>query len=122
MEVREGEANLSNEKGDCVTIMTVHGSKGLDFPIVFVPRLSAKINYNKSRMLFHPGEGVALSMKTPFQQEESFMYNYLRRQEKFRTFAEEKRRNLILYFLLMTLREKRVPNMVHYGLRYLLFY
>ncbi len=91
MEVREGEANLSSEKGNCVTIMTVHGSKGLDFPIVFVPRLSAKINYNKSRMLFHPGEGIALSMKTPFQQEESFMYNYLRRQDKLRTFAEEKR-------------------------------
>ena len=91
MEVREGEANLSSEKGDCVTIMTVHGSKGLDFPIVFVPLLSAKINYNKSHMLFHPIEGIALSMKTPFQQEESFMYNYLRRQEKFRTFAEEKR-------------------------------
>ena len=91
MEVREGEANLSSEKGNCVTIMTVHGSKGLDFPIVIVPCLSAKINYNKSRMLFHPGEGIALSMKTLFKQEESFMYHYLRRQDKLRTFAEEKR-------------------------------
>jgi len=91
MEVREGEANLSSEKGNCVTIMTVHGSKGLDFPIVFIPRLSAKINYNKSRILFHPGEGIALSMKTLFKQEESFMYNHLKRQDKFRTFAEEKR-------------------------------
>ncbi|MFA4839094.1 MAG: UvrD-helicase domain-containing protein, partial [Candidatus Neomarinimicrobiota bacterium] len=78
IEVREGEANLSSETGDAVTIMTVHASKGLDFPIVFVPFLSSKFNVNKDRLVFHPGEGLALSLKTPFDEGQSFLYKYLK--------------------------------------------
>ena len=91
IEVREGEANLSSETGDAVTIMTVHASKGLDFPIVFVPFLSSKFNVNKDRLVFHPSEGLALSLKTPFDEGQSFLYKYLKNRDGKRSQAEEKR-------------------------------
>lgn len=91
MEVREGEANLSSERGDSVTIMTIHASKGLDFPIVFIPFLSSKFKNNTDRLVFYPKEGIALSMKTPFSNSESFMFKYLKKRESARAIAEEKR-------------------------------
>ena len=36
---REGEARLDSESADVVTIMTIHGSKGLEFPVVILPDL-----------------------------------------------------------------------------------
>ncbi|PIS29955.1 MAG: hypothetical protein COT43_02840, partial [Candidatus Marinimicrobia bacterium CG08_land_8_20_14_0_20_45_22] len=91
IEVREGEANLSSETGDAVTIMTIHASKGLDFPIVFVPFLSSKLNINKDRLVFHQGEGMALSLKMPFDDRQSFLYKYLKTRDDKRSQAEEKR-------------------------------
>jgi ATP-dependent helicase/nuclease subunit A len=40
--VREPEAAMAAEDADVVTIMTVHKSKGLEYPIVFVPQLSRR--------------------------------------------------------------------------------
>jgi ATP-dependent helicase/nuclease subunit A len=40
----EGEAGLDPSQGEVVQIMTVHASKGLEFPMVFVPDLSAGFN------------------------------------------------------------------------------
>ncbi|SNU08291.1 DNA helicase/exodeoxyribonuclease V, subunit A [Lachnospiraceae bacterium] len=37
-----GEASLSERMGDSVTIMSIHKSKGLEFPVVFVSRLGQK--------------------------------------------------------------------------------
>jgi len=91
IEVREGEANLSSETGNAVAIMTVHASKGLDFPIVFVPFLSSKFNVNKDRLVFHPGEGMALSLKAPFDDNQSFLFKYLKNRDGKRLKAEEKR-------------------------------
>ena len=43
-EVDFGEANILDENADVVRIMTVHKSKGLEFPICFVCGLSKKFN------------------------------------------------------------------------------
>ena len=39
-EIDYGEADTAGENDDVVRIMTIHKSKGLEFPVVFVPGLA----------------------------------------------------------------------------------
>ena len=58
-------------QADSVRIMTVHGSKGLEFPVVFLARLGGKNNTDDSRkrLLFHHEAGIGLSLCDPQAQE-----------------------------------------------------
>lgn len=47
----EGEADIDISLGGAVQIMTVHQSKGLEFPMVFVPDLAAVFNLGERDML-----------------------------------------------------------------------
>lgn len=42
-ELKESEAATFSEEDDAVRLLTVHASKGLDFPIVFVPEIAAAL-------------------------------------------------------------------------------
>ncbi len=56
----ESEAQLDAEYADVVTIRTVHGSKGLEFPVVFVPDTNGRLTRNTSDLiLYHPEVGLA---------------------------------------------------------------
>ena len=60
--VEEGEANLSGENDDSVKIMTIHKSKGLEYPVVFVGAMGKKMNMadvSKS-IIIHPDLGVGV--------------------------------------------------------------
>lgn len=48
----EGEADIDISLGGAVQIMTVHQSKGLEFPMVFVPDLGASFNYGERESIF----------------------------------------------------------------------
>ncbi len=61
-EIEMGEAGSGMEEEDVVKIMTIHKSKGLEFPVVFVSGLSKKFNrmdLNKS-VLCHPELGIGM--------------------------------------------------------------
>ncbi len=57
-EVEIGQANLTNENDDVVRIMTIHKSKGLEFPVVIIPNLS--------KNLIKPGKKPLLEMDKDF--------------------------------------------------------
>ena len=61
-EVDFGEADVIGENEDVVRLMTIHKSKGLEFPVVFVAGISKKFNENDSRdkMAIHPDMGLGL--------------------------------------------------------------
>ena len=61
-EVDFGEADVTGENEDVVRIMTIHKSKGLEFPVVFVAGLSKQFNEMDSRdkMALHPDMGLGL--------------------------------------------------------------
>lgn len=57
-----GEADMTGENEDVVRIMSIHKSKGLEFPIVFVSGLGKNFNRQdvRSRMVLHPEFGLGL--------------------------------------------------------------
>ncbi|MCR4901687.1 MAG: helicase-exonuclease AddAB subunit AddA [Butyrivibrio sp.] len=62
-EVDYGEANILDEHADVVRIMSIHKSKGLEFPIVFMAGLSKRFNMRDltGDMLVDVDMGVGLS-------------------------------------------------------------
>lgn len=63
-EVDMGEADTMSENDDVVRIMSIHKSKGLEFPIVFVADMEKKYNLRDAaeRVNFHVKFGVGLDM------------------------------------------------------------
>ncbi len=61
-EVDFGEADITGENEDAVRLMTIHKSKGLEFPVVFVAGISKQFNESDSRdkMTIHPDMGLGL--------------------------------------------------------------
>ncbi len=59
-DVDYAEAAVSGEQEDIVRIMSIHKSKGLEFPVVFVSGLSKQFNMQdqRSSILFHADYGV----------------------------------------------------------------
>ena len=61
-EVDFGEADIIGENEDVVRLMTIHKSKGLEFPVVFVSGISKKFNEMdaKDKIAIHPDMGLGL--------------------------------------------------------------
>ena len=61
-EVDFGEADVTGENEDVVRLMTIHKSKGLEFPVVFVSGISKQFNESdsKDKMAIHPDMGLGL--------------------------------------------------------------
>lgn len=57
--MRESEAPL--DSADAVKLMTVHASKGLEFPVVALPCLGGQLLRNTDRLVYHPSYGVAFN-------------------------------------------------------------
>ena len=62
-----GEAGITGENEDAVRIMTIHKSKGLEFPIVLVGGLGKSFNRQdtRSRVVIHPELGLGVDFVDP---------------------------------------------------------
>ncbi|MBP5294704.1 MAG: helicase-exonuclease AddAB subunit AddA [Lachnospiraceae bacterium] len=103
-EVEEGEANVETEKDDVVRIMTMHGSKGLEFPIVFLPKMEQKCKSDSgvptnSRL----GIGIHATDLAAREQYETYYENVLKARNKVEARGEELR---VLYVAMTRAREK----------------
>jgi ATP-dependent helicase/nuclease subunit A len=102
-QVDYGEANTSDEMGDAVRLMSIHKSKGLEFPVVIVAGMGKRFNTQDihSQMVIHQDLGIgvdAVYLKERMQaptflkksrmrqdwkiSERSFGYSMLRLQEQ----------------------------------------
>lgn len=101
----EGEAEIDSEAGDTVRIMTIHKSKGLEFPTVVVPDLQRKFNSWSRLAVFVKGLGMGL--KVPDRRGklcESGRFRKIARADNAQERAELKR---VLY-VAMTRAEQRI--------------
>ena len=61
-DVDYGEAGIMDEQADTVRIMSIHKSKGLEFPVVFAAGMGKQFNTQdtKSSMILHPEWGIGI--------------------------------------------------------------
>jgi len=104
-----GEASLFGAGGEAVQIMSIHHSKGLEFPVVLVAGLGKNFNRQESRdnAVFHNHYGIGLDyvdlenrMRCP-----TLLKKLIRRQNLLDGLAEELR---ILYVAMTRAKEKLI--------------
>ncbi len=108
-DVDYGEAALEDEQSDTVRVMTIHKSKGLEFPVVFVSGLGKRFNMQDARssVVLHAGLGVGLDAvdtkrctKSP-----SIVKKVIQKEETLDALGEELR---VLYVALTRAKEKLI--------------
>lgn len=106
-EIDYGEADTAGENDDVVRIMTIHKSKGLEFPVVFVSGLGKGFNTQdtKSDLVIHEKLGLGLVEKTksPRTKRPSLIRNEIESRIKRENLGEELR---VLYVALTRAKEK----------------
>ena len=108
-EVDFGEVNIQGEGADTVRIMSIHKSKGLEFPIVFVCGMGKTFNQSDSRapLILHAGLGIGADVIWPQRREKAptVLKQVLRKAKAMENLAEEMR---VLYVALTRAKEKLI--------------
>ena len=108
-DVDYGEASIEDEHADTVRVMTIHKSKGLEFPIVIVAGMGKRFNMQDARsaVALHAGMGVGLDAidlglrtKSP-----SIVKKVIQKEEVLESLGEELR---VLYVALTRAKEKLI--------------
>lgn len=108
-DVDYGEAGINDEQADTVRIMSIHKSKGLEFPIVFAAGMGKRFNMQDTRgsIVIHPEWGTGLDAvdlkrrtKTP-----TFLKKVIQEDVTLENLAEELR---VLYVAMTRAKEKLI--------------
>ncbi|MCR4999078.1 MAG: helicase-exonuclease AddAB subunit AddA [Lachnospiraceae bacterium] len=108
-EVDYGEADLISEEDNAVRVMTIHKSKGLEFPVVFLSGATKGFNTSdmKGDVLLQNELGIGLSRINPDKRvkEKTLYRNVMANRIQLDTLGEELR---VLYVALTRAREKLI--------------
>ena len=108
-EVDFGEVNLSGAGDASVQIMTIHKSKGLEFPIVFLAGMGKQFNFSdiRAQLLIHPELGLGADAVFPDRRliVQTLHKQVIRREIQKENLGEELR---ILYVALTRAKEKLI--------------
>ncbi|MBS6397822.1 MAG: helicase-exonuclease AddAB subunit AddA [Clostridiales bacterium] len=104
-----GEAPLSGESGDAVQIMSIHHSKGLEFPVVIAAGMGKSFNRQESRdkVVFHSRYGIGMDYVDleSRMKKATILKQLIRRQNLLDNLGEELR---ILYVAMTRAKEKLI--------------
>lgn len=104
-----GEANIADEQADTVRLMSIHKSKGLEFPIVIVAGMSKRFNMQDitGSIVIHPELGIGidavdLAYRTKIP---TFLKKVIQKKVQLENLGEELR---VLYVALTRAKEKLI--------------
>ena len=104
-----GEASVLGEDQDLVRISSIHKSKGLEYPVVFVSNLHKRFNQQDSsgKIIFHPDYFVGADMIDPVHRirRTTILKSMICRQMKKEALGEELR---VLYVAMTRAKEKLI--------------
>ena len=108
-DVDYGEAALNDEQSDTVRVMTIHKSKGLEFPIVFAAGLGKRFNMQdvRSSVVLHVDLGAGLDAVDISKRTKSptIIKKVIQKEEALEALGEELR---VLYVALTRAKEKLI--------------
>ena len=103
----EGEQNTAGEDDNVVRIMTIHKSKGLEFPVVFLSGCGKQFNLQdqKKRIILHQDYGIAADLADPEKRirKKTFMRRVFAEKNLVESLGEELR---VLYVGMSRAKEK----------------
>jgi len=112
-QVDYGEVNLTGAGNTAVEIMTIHKSKGLEFPVVFVAGMGKQFNFQdmNAGLLLHPELGIGADAIIPEKRviASSLNKQVIRRQLLKESLGEELR---VLYVAMTRAKEKLILKLV----------
>lgn len=104
-----GEVSTLGENEDTVRIMSIHKSKGLEFPVVFVGGMGKHMNMMDANnsMIIHPDLGIGTNGVDPELRIKitTLIHSVLQKQSRLETLGEELR---VLYVALTRAKEKLI--------------
>ena len=108
-QIEEGEASITDELDNVVRIMSIHKSKGLEFPIVFVIGMGKLFNEMDTRKLVitHPDQGLAMDVISAVNRtkDKSLLKQVMKERMKEDNLGEELR---VLYVAMTRAKEKLI--------------
>ena len=90
----EGEGQIDTENANVVKIMTVHASKGLEFPIVVIPDMAGKGEKDRPPLMVDEILGIGLRVPDPsneYKLRDTFQLQLLKMRRDEKSEAERKR-------------------------------
>ena len=119
MAAREASAPADNER-ETVTIMTIHKSKGLEFPTVILPVLDGKIQSDKTQIRFNKNIGLGIKADVNGSLLASSVYNKIselnkelddaEKQRQFYVAVTRARDRLVMSGIVKTNKNGKEPN------------
>lgn len=106
MGILESEAPTEAELGNVVRMMTIHRSKGLEFPVVIIPELDRQFNFRKQgNLVFHKQAGLGMSIPLEIESiTQSSLWEEIKHKNRREEISELKR----LLYVAMTRAKERL--------------
>lgn len=104
-------SNIISELSDEVRIMSIHKSKGLEFPVCILAGCSRQFNTDNKKVLIHPNLGIGFKLK---DEKNIISFNNLQRQAiKIGLHKQEIAENLRILYVAMTRAKQKLIIVSH---------
>lgn len=118
--LQSGSDDISGAKsasGDSVSMMTIHASKGLEFPIVFVTGIGNKKEHPVATWSIHKNKDVGIGIPSTFPEKQIYLPNIYTESVKYINSKEELSERIRLFYVATTRAKYKLINVVAFDVK-----